>query len=46
MCYSLFTKLYGVITKHPQMEEFMMVLEYASNGNLRDHLKINFSNLG
>src|SRR5581483_10344311 len=39
-----FTKFYG-ITKDPQTEEFMMVLEYAEFGNLRNFLKINFSNL-
>src|SRR5581483_5239917 len=40
----LFTELYG-ITKDPQTEEFMMVLEYAEYGNLRNFLKTNFSNL-
>ena len=33
------------MTKDPQTEEFMMVLEYAENGNLRNYLKTNFSNL-
>ncbi|GBB99984.1 hypothetical protein RclHR1_00370025 [Rhizophagus clarus] len=33
------TQLYGV-TKEPKTEEFMMVLEYATLGNLRDYLKI------
>src|SRR5579871_1418672 len=37
-------KFYG-ITKDPQTEEFMMVLEYAEYGNLRNYLKTNFSNL-
>ncbi|GBB99987.1 hypothetical protein RclHR1_00370028 [Rhizophagus clarus] len=37
------TQLYG-ITKDPKTEEFMMVLEYANYGNLRDYLK-NFYSL-
>ncbi|EXX73523.1 Cdc15p [Rhizophagus irregularis DAOM 197198w] len=38
------TQLYG-ITKDPDTEEFMMVLEYATHGNLRDYFKKNYSNL-
>jgi len=37
------TRFYG-ITKDPD-ENFMMVLEYAENGNLRNFLKKNFFNL-
>src|SRR5204863_8971365 len=40
----LFTQFYG-ITKDPQTEELMMVLEYAENDNLRKYLKSNFFNL-
>ena len=36
-----FAKFYG-ITKDPQTEEFMMVLEYAKNDNLRKYLKNHF----
>ncbi|RGB41437.1 kinase-like domain-containing protein [Rhizophagus diaphanus] len=38
------TQLYG-ITKDPDTKEFMMVLEYANYGNLRDYLKENYSTL-
>ncbi|PKC58761.1 kinase-like protein [Rhizophagus irregularis] len=38
------TQLYG-ITKDPDTEEFMMVLEYANYGNLRDYFKKYYSNL-
>src|ERR1044072_1244670 len=37
-----FTKFYG-ITKDPQTEELIMVLEYAENGNLRKYLENNFN---
>jgi serine/threonine protein kinase len=37
-------KLYGII-KDPKSDEFFMVMIYASNGNLRDYLKKNFSSL-
>src|SRR5947207_1613663 len=36
------TRLYG-ITKDPQTDEFMMVLEYAKYGNLRQYLETHFS---
>ncbi|GBB95858.1 hypothetical protein RclHR1_02630003 [Rhizophagus clarus] len=38
------TKFYG-LTKDPEKNEFLMILEYAHNGNLRDYLKNNFINL-
>ena len=37
-----FTKFYG-ITKDPQTEELIMVLEYAENGNLRKYIENNFN---
>jgi serine/threonine protein kinase len=39
-----FIKLYG-ITKDPQTEEFIMVLQFAEYGNLRNYLKNNINNL-
>ena len=33
------------ITKDPETTEFMMVLGYAKNGNLRNYFKKNFLNL-
>ncbi|EXX51248.1 uncharacterized protein OCT59_003460 [Rhizophagus irregularis] len=41
---SYITQFYG-ITKDPETEEFFMVLEYATNGNLRKYLEINFPTL-
>ncbi|GBB99983.1 hypothetical protein RclHR1_00370024 [Rhizophagus clarus] len=38
------TQLYG-ITKNPDTEEFMMVLEYATHGSLRDYLKNKYTEL-
>ena len=38
------TQFYG-ITKDPETEDFMLVLEYANNGSLRDYIKNNHLNL-
>src|SRR6266542_4730031 len=38
-------KLYG-ITKDPETNDFMMVMEYANNGNLRQRLNKEFNSLG
>src|SRR3954451_9214651 len=35
---------YG-ITKDPETNNFMMVMEYAQNGSLRQHLNNNFNSL-
>ncbi|RHZ48277.1 hypothetical protein Glove_553g28 [Diversispora epigaea] len=37
-------KFYG-ITQDPETHSYMMVLEYAKDGNLREYLKINFNNI-
>ncbi|RHZ86030.1 hypothetical protein Glove_57g39 [Diversispora epigaea] len=37
-------RFYG-ITLDPITHSYMMVLEYAKDGNLREHLKINFNNI-
>ncbi|RHZ85074.1 hypothetical protein Glove_71g192 [Diversispora epigaea] len=37
-------QFYG-ITQDPETHSYMMVLEYASDGNLREYLKINFNNI-
>ncbi|RHZ87080.1 hypothetical protein Glove_40g99 [Diversispora epigaea] len=37
-------RFYG-ITQDPETHSYMMVLEYASEGNLREYLKINFNNI-
>ncbi|RHZ89377.1 hypothetical protein Glove_15g20 [Diversispora epigaea] len=37
-------KFYG-ITQDPETHSYMMILEYAKNGNLREYLKINFNNI-
>ncbi|RGB38529.1 kinase-like domain-containing protein [Rhizophagus diaphanus] len=42
--YCMVQKLYG-ITKDPKTDEFFMVIMYASDGNLRDYLRKNFSSL-
>ncbi|RHZ75459.1 hypothetical protein Glove_213g56 [Diversispora epigaea] len=36
-------RFYG-ITQDPETQSYMMVLEYAKDGNLREYLKINFNN--
>ncbi|GBB99980.1 hypothetical protein RclHR1_00370021 [Rhizophagus clarus] len=41
---SYITQFYG-ITKDPETGEFLMVLEYATDGNLREYLEINFPTL-
>ncbi|RHZ81675.1 hypothetical protein Glove_117g39 [Diversispora epigaea] len=33
------------ITQDPETHSYMMVLEYAEDGNLREYLKINFNNI-
>src|SRR4051794_15195199 len=33
------------ITQDPETHSYMMVLEYATDGNLREYLKINFNNI-
>ena len=37
-------RFYG-ITQDPKTHKYMMVLEYAADGNLREYLKINFNNI-
>ncbi|RHZ88420.1 hypothetical protein Glove_23g130 [Diversispora epigaea] len=37
-------KFHG-ITQDPEVHEYMMVLKYAADGNLREYLKINFNNI-
>ncbi|RHZ77168.1 hypothetical protein Glove_184g19 [Diversispora epigaea] len=37
-------QFYG-ITQDPETHSYMMVLQYASEGNLREYLKINFNNI-
>ncbi|RHZ51630.1 hypothetical protein Glove_476g83 [Diversispora epigaea] len=37
-------RFYG-ITQDPETHLYMMVLEYAKDGNLREYLKINFNNI-
>ena len=37
-------KFYG-ITKDPETNNFMMVMKYADNGNLRQYLNNNFNSL-
>ncbi|RHZ85762.1 hypothetical protein Glove_60g144 [Diversispora epigaea] len=37
-------RFYG-ITQDPETRSYMMVLQYAKNGNLREYLKINFNNI-
>ncbi|RHZ85757.1 hypothetical protein Glove_60g91 [Diversispora epigaea] len=37
-------RFYG-ITQDPETHSYMMVLEYAKDGNLREYLKINFNNI-
>ncbi|RHZ89388.1 hypothetical protein Glove_15g16 [Diversispora epigaea] len=32
-------------TRDPETHSYMMVLEYAEDGNLREYLKINFNNI-
>src|SRR2546423_12033486 len=38
------TQCYG-ITKDPETNNFMMVMQYAENGSLRQHLNNNFNSL-
>ncbi|RHZ73217.1 hypothetical protein Glove_232g86 [Diversispora epigaea] len=42
--YSNSIRFYG-ITQDPETHSYIMVLEYASDGNLREYLKINFNNI-
>ncbi|RHZ87584.1 hypothetical protein Glove_33g31 [Diversispora epigaea] len=42
--YDASIRFYG-ITQDPEMHSYMMVLEYAKDGNLREYLKINFNNI-
>ncbi|RHZ89587.1 hypothetical protein Glove_13g125 [Diversispora epigaea] len=37
-------RFYG-ITQDPETHSYMMVLKYATDGNLREYLKINFNNI-
>src|SRR6185436_1101788 len=37
-------RFYG-ITQDPETHSYMMVLNYANDGNLREYLKINFNNI-
>ncbi|RHZ73040.1 hypothetical protein Glove_233g39 [Diversispora epigaea] len=37
-------RFYG-ITQDPETHSYMMVLEYAEDGNLREYLKVNFKNI-
>ncbi|RHZ80164.1 hypothetical protein Glove_139g116 [Diversispora epigaea] len=45
-CSDSFTSIrfYG-ITQDPETHKYMMVLQYATDGNLREYLKINFNNI-
>ena len=42
--YDTSIRFYG-ITQDPETHSYMMVLEYANDGNLREYLKINFNNI-
>ncbi|RHZ87663.1 hypothetical protein Glove_33g199 [Diversispora epigaea] len=42
--YSTSIQFFG-ITQDPETHSYMMVLEYAKDGNLREYLKINFNNI-
>ncbi|RHZ44949.1 hypothetical protein Glove_707g69 [Diversispora epigaea] len=42
LCFSI--RIYG-ITKDPETNKYMMVLEYMPDGNLRDYLKNHFDNI-
>jgi serine/threonine protein kinase len=37
-------KFYG-ITQEPVTEDYMLIMEYASSGNLHNYLKENFANV-
>ncbi|RHZ85786.1 hypothetical protein Glove_60g167 [Diversispora epigaea] len=37
-------RFYG-ITQDPETRSYMMILEYAKDGNLREYLKVNFNNI-
>ncbi|RHZ45958.1 hypothetical protein Glove_641g8 [Diversispora epigaea] len=37
-------RFYG-ITQDPETHSYMMVLDYAADGNLREYLKVNFNNI-
>ncbi|RHZ70467.1 hypothetical protein Glove_271g104 [Diversispora epigaea] len=41
--YNILIRFYG-ITQEPEIHSYMMVLYYATDGNLREYLKINFNN--
>ncbi|RHZ54943.1 hypothetical protein Glove_421g34 [Diversispora epigaea] len=42
--YNTSIRFYG-ITQDPETHSYMMVLDYAKDGNLREYLKINFNNI-
>ncbi|RHZ57698.1 hypothetical protein Glove_384g18 [Diversispora epigaea] len=42
--YDTSIEFYG-ITQDPETHSYMMVLDYAADGNLREYLKINFNNI-
>ncbi|RHZ83872.1 hypothetical protein Glove_87g228 [Diversispora epigaea] len=42
--YDASIQFYG-ITQDPETHSYMMVLQYAKDGNLREYLKINFNNI-
>ncbi|RHZ88677.1 hypothetical protein Glove_21g213 [Diversispora epigaea] len=42
--YNASIRFYG-ITQDPETHSYMMVLEYAKDGNFREYLKINFNNI-
>ncbi|RHZ75626.1 hypothetical protein Glove_212g247 [Diversispora epigaea] len=42
--YEASIRFYG-ITQDPETHSYMMVLDYAKEGNLREYLKINFNNI-
>ncbi|GBC09417.1 hypothetical protein RclHR1_08840006 [Rhizophagus clarus] len=45
-CYdTIFIVKYYGITQHPETKDFMLIMEYASGGDLHSHLKNNFTNI-
>lgn len=44
-CDSIYIIRYYGITQDPKVKEYMLVMDYASGGNLHDYLKRNFKNI-
>jgi serine/threonine protein kinase len=45
-CYdSIFIIKYYGITQDPEIKDYMLIMEYASGGNLHNYLKKNFKNI-